>query len=53
MKKFIGILALVSMFSFVLIGCSKPAEGDTAPAPDSSKAEPAKTDTSTATPTDK
>lgn len=30
MKKLIGILAVASVLSFVMMGCAPPAEGDTA-----------------------
>lgn len=32
MKKLIGLIAIASVFSVVMMGCSQPAEGDTAPA---------------------
>lgn len=32
MKKLLGILALASVFSAVMIGCQPQPEGDTAPA---------------------
>ncbi len=52
MKKIIGILAATTLLSFVLIGCSQPVEGDTAPAPDTKKADTPKGETSKAeTPT--
>jgi hypothetical protein len=38
MKKIFGILAIVSVISFALIGCTPQAEGDTAPAPEAGKA---------------
>jgi hypothetical protein len=37
MKKAFGILAIASVISFALIGCTPQAEGDTAPAPDAAK----------------
>ncbi|MBC8066317.1 MAG: hypothetical protein H7Y17_15915 [Chlorobia bacterium] len=40
MKKLIGILAIASMFTFVLTGCSQPPEGDPAPAPETGKVAP-------------
>lgn len=48
MKKLIGVIAIASVMSFVLMGCTAPAEGDTAPAPDTKGT--TKTDTTTATP---
>jgi len=54
MKKLIGVLAIASVFSFVLMGCTPPTEGDTAPAPktdapktDASKTEAPKTESET------
>jgi hypothetical protein len=44
MKKLIGVLAIASVFSFVLMGCTPPVEGDTAPPPAGKDAP--KTDTS-------
>jgi hypothetical protein len=40
MKKLIGMLAIATVFSGVMMGCQPPAEGDTAPAPDAGKAAP-------------
>jgi hypothetical protein len=37
MKKLIGMIAIATVFSVVMMGCQPPAEGDTAPAPDASK----------------
>ena len=46
MKKLIGVLAIASVFSFVLMGCTPPAEGDTAPPP-AGKGEAPKTESQT------
>lgn len=45
MKKLIGVIAIATVLSFVLMGCTPPAEGDTAPAPDTKGT--TKTETST------
>jgi len=56
MKKLIGVLAIAYVFSFVLMGCTPQAEGDTAPPPagkndapktDAPKGETPKTDAQT------
>lgn len=48
MKKLMGVFAIATVLSFVLMGCTPPAEGDTAPAPTDTKGS-AKTETTDAT----
>lgn len=50
MKKLMGVIAIATVLSFVLMGCTPPAEGDTAPAPDTKGTTKTETTGGTATP---
>jgi hypothetical protein len=52
MKRALGILAIASVLSFAMIGCTPQAEGDTAPAPTTEQGKPG-VDSATKVPVDK